>query len=95
MYHNSHQFGKAYQEELLRVAGVKDEQEFGGRIQEQKLQGGIVVRRKMVRPSSPTSNPDSGGSLKGSRGRLLGGIGALSSLVILALFLALVAARIM
>ena len=33
MYHGSYRFGKAHQEELLRVAGIKNTEEFEGTIQ--------------------------------------------------------------
>jgi hypothetical protein len=39
MYHDSYKFGKANQEELLRVAGFKNAEEFEGTIQSQRRQG--------------------------------------------------------
>jgi hypothetical protein len=61
MYHNSYRYGKAHQEELLRVAGVKENQEIEGIIRSQpKGQGllrrmiGGILGRKRVRKPAPT-----------------------------------------
>lgn len=59
MYHNSHQFGKAYQEEMLREAGVKDKHEIEGIIQSQpqgqgllrRMVSGLFGRKKVAKPT--------------------------------------------
>jgi hypothetical protein len=63
MYNGSNQFGKAYQEEMRRIAGVGDEQENEARrqirSQEQgllrRLLGGLFGRRKEAEPAQPLS----------------------------------------
>jgi hypothetical protein len=82
MYHD-YKFGKAYQEEMLREAGVRDERERGP-----------FARRKVMR-SDPLAPRDQQESLKGSQGRLQGSVGALSGLILLVLFIAMMVSRIM
>lgn len=63
MYHNSYQFGKAYQEEMLREAGVKDVQEIEGIIQNQakgegllrRMIGGLFARKQETKPAPSIS----------------------------------------
>jgi len=59
MYNGSNHFGRAYQDELLRTAGVWDQQELEARKQTQsheqslmrRLLGRLLRRRKAVQPS--------------------------------------------
>jgi hypothetical protein len=44
MYNGSNHFGKAYQEELLRTAGVGDEQGIAGRRQSQSREPGLLIK---------------------------------------------------
>jgi hypothetical protein len=87
MYHGSYQFGKAYQEEMRRIAGVDDEQEneIRGqrRSQKQRLPG--------ARADSPTIWIPN----RSSNESPVGGEGTLSGLLMLVLFLVLLALRIM
>jgi hypothetical protein len=61
MYNGSNHFGRAYQEELLRVAGVGEEQAVTGRRKKQsrepglltRLLSGLFGRRKESQPSLP------------------------------------------
>jgi hypothetical protein len=74
MYHDLHKFGKAYQEEMQRMAGASNMQRDRNHRQERSKENG---------------------SLRGLQARGFGLVGALSGLVLLGLFLALVAIRIM
>jgi hypothetical protein len=63
MYNGSNQFGKAYQEEMRRIAGVGDEQENEARRQIRsqergllsRLFGGLIGRRKEAEPAQTIS----------------------------------------
>jgi hypothetical protein len=63
MYHNSHHFGKARQEEMLRAAGFKEQQEFEGIIRSQpkgqgllrRMIGGLFGRKRETKPASTIS----------------------------------------
>jgi hypothetical protein len=63
MYNGSNQFGKAYQEEMRRIAGVWDEQENEARRQIRsqergllsRLLGGLIGRREESEPTQPLS----------------------------------------
>jgi hypothetical protein len=58
--YGSDRFGKAYQEEMLRVAGVKDEHEYEGIIQSMprrpgvisRIFGGLFGRKREAQPAS-------------------------------------------
>jgi hypothetical protein len=59
MYHNSYRFGKARQEELLRVAGFKEEHDIEGIIRSQpkgqgllrRMIGGLFGRKREAKPA--------------------------------------------
>jgi hypothetical protein len=72
MYHD-YRFGKAYQEEMLREAGVKDIREFEGTIQ-RRVKGQGLLRRMIGRwagrkvetkSASPVSIQKAGHTLRG------------------------------
>lgn len=58
MYHMSHRYGKANQEELLRVAGIHNSEEFEGTIQSHRRRGflsrvfsGLYQRKREAQPA--------------------------------------------
>jgi hypothetical protein len=95
MYHGSYQFGKAYQEEMRRIAGVDDEQDneirAQRRSQKQRLPGGLSGRKKKARSDSPTIWIPN----RSSNESPLGGEGTLPGLLMLVLFFVLMALRTM
>lgn len=63
MYNGSNHFGRAYQEEMHRIAGVSDEHQIEGRWRRKPQEGGLLRRLfgwlsrrgKETQPASPTS----------------------------------------